>query len=81
MALASAKGVLAVGLAVTASFRFGDREFALPGRILSHRPSARRADLVELVVVFDEPVNDADALRKQVYAEQLRARRTRTTGS
>jgi hypothetical protein len=78
VAAASARGVLAEGVEVTASFRFGDRDFALPGRILSHRPSARRADLVEFVVVFDEPVDDADALRKQVYAEQLRARRTRS---
>lgn len=81
VAAASAKGVVADGVEVTATFRFGERDFALPGRILSHRPSARRADLVELVVVFDEPVNDADALRKQVYAEQLRARRTRNPGS
>jgi hypothetical protein len=31
----------------------------------------------ELVVVFDEPVTDADALRKQVFAQQVRTLRPR----
>ena len=39
--------------------------------------SVDRTTLVDVVVLFDEPVRDADALRKQVFAQQLRARRAR----
>lgn len=62
---------------VTAGFRFGDGEFAVPARIGVRRPGARPAELAELVVVFDEPVQDADALRKQIFAQQLLAVRAR----
>lgn len=63
--------------AVSASFSIGDRIFTPVGRIGFRRVATHAAGLTELVVVFDEPVKDADALRKQIYAQQLRAPRTR----
>jgi hypothetical protein len=74
---AAADEEFAEGVDVTASFRLGDGEFAIPARVESHRPSARPDELAELVVVFAEPVRDADALRKQIYAQQLRSIRAR----
>ena len=65
------------GVAVTASFRFGDGHFTIPARVESRRPSAHPADVVELVVRFDEPVAEADALRKEVFGQQIRMLRAR----
>ena len=65
---------------VVAEFRFGAADFAVPGRVEFLRPTKHPAELEELVVVFDEPVIDADALRKQVFAHQLRTLRTRSEG-
>lgn len=62
---------------VVAEFRFGASDFAVPGRVEFLRPTARPAEVEELVVVFDEPVTDADALRKQVFAQQVRTLRAR----
>lgn len=71
---------LAADTEVTASFRFGDRDFTLPARIAFRRPSARPAELAELVVLFQEPVNEADALRKLIFAQQLRTSRAHARG-
>lgn len=76
--VATADTILTDGVEVSASFRFGDDEFAIPARIGFRRPNAHPGDeseLAELVVLFDEPVRSADALRKQIFAEQLRTRR------
>jgi hypothetical protein len=62
---------------VVAEFSFGASDFAVPGRVEFLRPTARPAEVEELVVVFDEPVTDADALRKQVFAQQVRTLRPR----
>jgi len=62
---------------VVAEFRFGASDFAIPGRVEFLRPTAHPAQFEELVVVFDEPVADADALRKQVFAQQVRTLRAR----
>jgi hypothetical protein len=62
---------------VVAEFRFGSVDFAVPGHVEFLRPTAHPADLEELVVVFDEPVEVADALRKQIFAQQRRALRVR----
>lgn len=73
---ATAAQVLVEDAEVTAGFRLGDREFALPARVAFRRPGERPNGQAELVVLFDEPVADADALRKEVFAQQLRNRRT-----
>jgi hypothetical protein len=62
---------------VVAEFRFGASDFAVPGKVEFLRPTARPAEVEELVVVFDEPVSEADALRKQVFAQQVRTLRAR----
>ncbi len=58
---------------VLACFRFGDLEFAVPARVVSRRAAARHVAAELLVVLFDEPNRDADALRKQIFAQQRRA--------
>jgi c-di-GMP-binding flagellar brake protein YcgR len=62
---------------VIAEFRFGASDFAVPGRVEFLRPTAHPAEFEDLVVVFDEPVAEADALRKQVFAQQVRTLRAR----
>jgi hypothetical protein len=52
---------------VVAAFRFGTADFAIPGRVEFSRGTKRPMEIEELVVVFDEPVADADALRKQAF--------------
>jgi hypothetical protein len=63
---------------VTARFRLGESDFAVPARILHRRPAAKPPENAELVVLFDEPVAAADALRKEIFAQQLRNRRARS---
>lgn len=58
---------------VVAEFRLGTVDFAVPGRVEFLRPTADPARLEDLVVVFDEPVSDVGALRKEVFALQVRA--------
>lgn len=74
-----ADGIVA-DLGVSASFRLGDRGFELPARIGFRRPSTRPAEHAVLVLVFDEPVRAADALRKEIYAQQLKTLRIRSGG-
>lgn len=62
---------------VQACFRFGDGEFAVPGRVISRRAGEHRTGSLHLVVLFDEPNRDADALRKQIFALQRRTARPR----
>jgi hypothetical protein len=69
---------LVLGVLVTARFRLGEGEFDVPGRILHRRASPPPARSTVLVVVFDEPVASADALRKEIFAQQLRNRRARS---
>lgn len=63
---------------VTAAFRFGEGDFAIAARIGFRRQGARPREQAELVVVFDEPVHEGDALRRQIFAQQVRALRTDT---
>ncbi|RNM12486.1 PilZ domain-containing protein [Nocardioides pocheonensis] len=58
---------------VVAEFRLGTVDFAVPGRVEFLRPTANPARLEDLVVVFDEPVSDVGALRKEVFALQVRS--------
>jgi len=73
----AADGFLTGSNQVVAEFRFGASDFAVPGRVEFLRPTAHPAQFEDLVVVFDEPVADADALRKQVFAQQVRTLRAR----
>lgn len=66
----SADAFLAGHNQVVAEFRFGTVDFAIPGRVEFLRPTTRPAELEDLVVVFDEPVAEADALREQALAAQ-----------
>jgi len=56
---------------VVAEFRLGTVDFAVPGRVEFLRPTKRPTEVEDLVVVFDDPVPDADALRKAVFALEL----------
>jgi c-di-GMP-binding flagellar brake protein YcgR len=76
----AADAFLAGDSAVVAEFRLGAADFAVPGRVEFLRPTTHPTEVEELVVVFDEPVADADALRKQVFAQELRTLRTRGEG-
>jgi c-di-GMP-binding flagellar brake protein YcgR len=53
---------------VVAEFRLGSVDFAIPGRVEFLRPTRHPAQLEEMVVVFDDPVPDAEELRAQVAA-------------
>lgn len=71
----AADGFMGAENEVIAEFRFGTADFAAPGRVEFLRPTKHPAELEELVVIFDEKV--ADALRKQVFAQQRRALKMR----
>lgn len=75
----AADGFLAGSNEVIAEFRFGKVDFAAPGRVEFLRPTKHPAEFEELVVLFDEQV--ADALRKQVFAQQTKTLRTRGKGT
>jgi len=53
---------------VVAEFRLGTADFAIPGRVEFVRATKRPTQFEELVVLFDEPVADAESLRKQLFA-------------
>jgi len=55
---------------VRVGFRFGDQAFDIPGRIVFRRSGTQPT---QLVVLFDEPVREADQLRRQIFAQQLRS--------
>ncbi len=62
---------------VQAGFRFGDVDFSIPGHINIRRPGAHTDDPMQVVVEFDEPIRDADTLRKLIFAQQQRTYRLR----
>jgi hypothetical protein len=72
--------VLVEDVEVTARFRLGEGDFVVPGRILHRRAPSRPGEKAQVVVLFDEPVTSADALRKEIFAQQLRNRRARSDG-
>ena len=69
--------LLSHGAEVSAGFRFGEGAFAIPSRIAMRGPSARPDELTELLVVFEGEDRHADALRKEIFAQQRRALRPR----
>ena len=56
---------------VVAEFGLGAATFAIPGRVEFARATKRPTELEEVVVLFDEPVADVDALRKHLFAHQV----------
>lgn len=64
-------------LEVMARFRLGGGAFTLPARLELCRTPLRDHGHVDVLVMFDSPVNDATALRREIYAQQLRAVRPR----
>lgn len=54
---------------VVAAFRLGTSDFAIPGRVEFARGTKRPMETEELVVVFDEPVADAEALRRHALGQ------------
>lgn len=65
----SADGFLGDRNQVVAVFRFGTADFAIPGRVEFARGTKRPMEIEELVVVFDQPVVDVEALRTQLAAD------------
>jgi c-di-GMP-binding flagellar brake protein YcgR len=74
---AEASELLSHGTEVSAGFRFGTATFTIPASIGPRRPSARSDELAELLVVFEDAVRHADALRKEIFAQQRRALRAK----
>jgi len=64
----SADGFLTASNQVIAEFSLGSTDFSVPGRAEFLRSTARPSELEALVVLFDEPVPDLDALRKEIAA-------------
>jgi hypothetical protein len=56
---------------VVAEFSLGAATFVIPGRVEFARATKRPTQLEEVVVLFDEPVVDVDALRKHLFAQQV----------
>jgi c-di-GMP-binding flagellar brake protein YcgR len=67
----SADRVLSGPSEVVAEFTVGTASFAVPGRVEFVRATKHPTLLEELVVLFDEPVADVDALRKHIYAQEV----------
>jgi c-di-GMP-binding flagellar brake protein YcgR len=65
--------LLTEGIEITARFRLG-HQFELPGHIAKRRPGRRSPGRAELVVRFDTIDTQADRLRREVFAHQLRLR-------
>lgn len=66
--------LLAVGVRVVARFQLRDTEFVLPGRAIIRRPACLQSERARLVVCFEHSDKDADALRRQVFAQQVHIR-------
>jgi hypothetical protein len=62
---------------VDVHLELGGTPFDIPGRTLKLVPSALVPELCEVVVLFEQPVRQADALRRFVFAQQLKGRASR----
>jgi hypothetical protein len=60
---------------VVCRFRLAGTQFDIPGRVKSRTDDVAPPRLAHVVVLFDQPVAQADLLRRQVFAEQLHQRR------
>ncbi|MCW2522960.1 MAG: type pilus assembly PilZ [Frankiales bacterium] len=75
--LDSSVGTTELDAKLSAHFTLDGSDFTLPGRLQRAEPNALRPELREVVVLFDQPVRQADELRRLVYALQLKERLTR----
>lgn len=64
----SADGFFSGSGEVIAEFSVGPADFVVPGRVEFARATKNPTKFEELVVLFDEPVAEVDALRKQIFA-------------
>jgi hypothetical protein len=55
---------------VAAEFALGAATFIIPGRVEFVRATKLPTQFEELVVVFDDPVTEIDALRKHIFAHE-----------
>ena len=69
----AADSFLASAQDVVAEFRLGAADFAILGKVEFLRPTRHPALLEELVVVFEQPFPDADALRTELSALEARS--------
>lgn len=58
---------------VIAEFHLDSADFAIPGHVELLRATKQPTEFEELVVIFDQPVADVDALREQVSAREILA--------
>jgi hypothetical protein len=73
----STLGLSELGRRMTARFALDGIEFEVLGSLQRAEPNSLRPELREVVVLFDQPVRQADELRRIVYAFQLKERLTR----
>ncbi|MEO6700211.1 MAG: hypothetical protein ABIP57_01765 [Jatrophihabitantaceae bacterium] len=66
--------LLAPDIGTTASFEFGRQDFTLPSQLLRVEPCRRDRARVEAILQFQIDEDDAGALRRAVFAAQLRIR-------
>lgn len=69
----SADGFLSGPSEVIAEFTIGSASFVVPGRVEFVRATKHPTLLEELVVLFDAPAADVDALRKHLFAQEVQA--------
>jgi hypothetical protein len=69
----SADGFLSDRNEVVVELSIGAASFAIPGRVEFARATKNPTQLEELVVLFDEPVADVDALRKHIFSLEVQA--------
>jgi c-di-GMP-binding flagellar brake protein YcgR len=67
----SADGFFSGSGEVIAEFSVGPADFVVPGRVEFARGTKNPTKFEELVVLFDQPVTEADALRKQIFAQEV----------
>jgi hypothetical protein len=66
---------LAEGTVLLCSFRLGDTDFALSGRVTARRPHYPEIGWLSVIVALDHLPQEETSLRREIYAQQLRVRR------
>ncbi|HEU5008685.1 MAG TPA: hypothetical protein VFT67_17060 [Jatrophihabitantaceae bacterium] len=73
--LAGHRRPLAEGTVLLSSFRLGETDFALSGRVTARRPHYPEIGWLSVIVAFDHLPQEETLLRREIYAQQLRVRR------
>jgi hypothetical protein len=73
--LAGQQRPLAEGTALLCSFRLGETDFALSGRVTARRPHYPGIDWLSVIVALEHLPQEEATLRREIYAQQLRIRR------